>query len=208
MADDWQDIGSGIDLFPLEPNWASEPETTINIARDLRKYEGTATEVDVLTSKTPIGVDCQFLLTTDEENYTFIDFFVSHKARLNRFWFKHPKRAFTLKEFAAAGSDQIKVNPNFSNLMIQGYERTYINVLGEYISRQITGAIYDEVNDHVILTLNTITDRDLYPEQIYEFGYLILCRYDIDTLTLDYESDCVSVAKVKFYELVEEYADI
>lgn len=210
MADDWQDIGSGIEIFPIDPNWISSPETNVLVARDIRRYPGTATEVDVLQEKTPFQVTCQFLLDTDADNYDFIDFFATHYARVHRFWFKHPKRSFTLKKNSNAGGGSIYAYPNFANLVFQGYERIYIRFKssGDYMSRKVVSALYNDLNDEVELVLDTVLDRQVTVGDVAEFGRLLLGRYDIDTLTIKYQSNGVGVGQIKFYELVEEYSEI
>lgn len=210
MADDYQDIGSGIELFPYTPNWQSRPGSTLSIARDVRKYSGTAVEIDQLTTKTPFVSDATFLLDGHERIYEIVDFFVSRLARVGRFWYRHPTAGFTLKEFAGVGGSNLVCYPNLANLLFEGHERIYLryNASGDYMSRKVNNVSYDDVDDDISLTLNTILDRDTDPGDVQEFGRLLLCRLDIDTLTINFEADGIGVVKLRFYELVEEYTEI
>lgn len=210
MADDYQDIGSGIELFPYSPNWQTNPDSNLNLARDLRSYSGTVVEVDQLTTMTPFTSDATFLVETHERIYEIVDFFVNHLARVHRFWYHHHASGFTLKEFAGVGGSSLVCYPNLANLFFEGHERIYLRykASGDYMSRKVNSVSYDDIDDDIALTLNTVLDRNTDPADIEEFGRLILCRFDIDSLTIRFEADGLGVLRIRFYELVEEYTEV
>lgn len=210
MADDYQDIGTGIEVFPFTPNWVSRPKSKWVIARDLRVFPGTLTEVDTLSTRAPFDCEAGFLLINMSDVYDMIDFFYNRKARVYRFWFRNPVESFSLKEASNAGGAGLICFPNLADVFYEGYERIYLRYkdTGDYMSRKVNNIIYDDNDNDIELILNTVLARSTTPDNVEEFGRLTLCRFDIDTLTLNMKSNTVAEVQLKFHELVREYEEV
>lgn len=210
MADDYQDIGSGIEVFPITPNWTAGPTVAMTISRDLRKHPGTQTEINQVTDFVPFRADAQFMCENHERLYELIDFFVGRKARVERFWLRVPMTGFTLKEDAISGAASLVCEPNVANLAFLGHERIYLRYKAseDTMSRKVNSVTYDDIDDDVTLVLNTVLDRDTNVADVVEFGRLILCRFDIDTLTLKFPADGFGTMRLQFYEVIQEYSEI
>lgn len=208
MADDIQNIGTGVEIFPqsLVPNFMAEPTVNFQVSRDLRSYEGTATEIDILTLFTPWIAKVRFDFDNKIDEYNFINFFHNRIGMLEKFWFIHPKGTFELKDPLVSGESTLVCYPNLFNLLSLGIERIYLRLInGDLIVRQVVNCTYSSVTDEMNLELATQINRDIDPEDITNFGRFLLVRYNNDTLRINYESDGHGIAEVNLYELVREY---
>lgn len=206
MADDLNDIGS-YNIFQFSPNFMSAPDTRITLLRELKEYAGGIKEIATIESKTPYRVSGNFDFDNEDDIYDIFDFFYNRKGRLSKFWFKHPKNAFELKEDIIISDNKMVCYPNFSHFVYEGHERIYIDLLnGDTITWNIIGIVYDDAEDEEEVIISGTWDRDITPNEINNIGRLILCRFDDDTLRIDCSSSEFLRIKLSFYELVEEYS--
>lgn len=202
------DLGS-FPVFPLSPNWSSDPSSQIAFARDVIREPGTSHALVSITDDAPISFEAAFTIFTPAEYLSLMTFWVARRGRVNRFWVKHPYRSFKLKEDAGSGDGIIHCYPNSFELQYQGYERLYVVMDdGDTVAREITAATYDSGNDRLSLSLNTVLDRDLTTTNHIIIGRYLLARFDADDLDLELVTDCVSNFSLSFAELVREYDEI
>ncbi|WP_028320370.1 hypothetical protein [Desulfatiglans anilini] len=205
MADDLQDLG-GFPIFPLEPDWTTEPELDPMLIRDLRQYTGTVQGLDAIMDPAAFRLRAGFGTDKDEE-YELLDFFVGRLGRLKKFWLKGPKTAFTLQAASAAGASHLWVHDNGFLQLYQGYERIYIEAHGgDLITRKITGITDDrEENSRLQLLFAMGLDREITPTNHYRIGMLYLVRFETDALKLEFMTSHLADAEGRFTELVQEY---
>jgi hypothetical protein len=207
VADDLQEIGSGVPVFPLYPNWAKEPNTTIGIVRKIVEFRGTAQTLISFLEEVPITFDAGFTMTTKEDEYNFIDFFNARRGKNQKFWVQHPKIAFELKASAGTGATSLNCYWNAAESNYVGFERIYILMkTGDLITRHIQNVTYNEITDVMQIDFATGLDRDLNLDNYWRIGRFLLCRYDEDALNMKHKTDLVSEASVRFYELIREYS--
>lgn len=205
MADDLQEIGSE-PIYPHYPNWATLPNTMIQLARKIVEFRGTAQTLRSFTDYVPISFDAGFTLYSKEEEYNFLDFFDQRRGKNERFWIQHPKIAFELEQDANAGASAMVCVPNTAESSYLGYERFYIVMkTGDIITRHIQNITYNEITDKMQLDFATGLDRDVLLDNHWRIGRFILCRHDEDSLRLDHKTDLVTEASMRFYEVVREY---
>lgn len=209
MADSLDGLG-GLDIFPFVPNWTQAPDSQYAITRYYYAYPGTANIIEELSSDVPNDVELTFLLEDKEDEYDFIDFFHTHKGRRDKFWVKDPRSLFVVKDDVGLGSSTIKCYNNYAHNVMRGDERIYIDMrTGDLVTRELTSVDYLSVDDSIVLSLDTVLDRDVDKDNtnIYIISKLLLCRFGADTIEVRAESNTVSTAGMRFHELVKEYTD-
>lgn len=205
MADDIADT-EGLQLFPLPVNWADDPQNQIYSPRILVQYPGTVMGLYPLSSNAPFSVRAGFLTANRQEQYDLIDFFNRMRGKHGRFWLKHPKTAFTLKQDAIAGAAFLSVENNDALDQYQGYERVYIERIdGSVIIRKI--GIQIIANQHT-LAFTTPLIAGLSTNECRIIGRLLLVRFDKDELVMKLDSETVSEPVLTFKELINEYSEI
>lgn len=208
MADDYDDVGT-FEIFPFTPNWGKRISRDLILGRFIQKYLGTSSALVSYTDNVPEVVKIGITIYTKEDEYNFIDFYVNHKGKLNKFWLRSPVREFTLKEPAVSGSGAILVHRNGAVSQYQGYERIWILMNdGDILGRKVANVTDDAINDRYSLTLGTPLDRDLTVSNHVLIARLLLGRFNEDSLINDYETDRVSEEVMLFQELVKEYGEI
>jgi len=207
MADSLLDLGT-TSMFPLEPNWVSNPKTNIGMARRVLGYRGTAETLFAVSDDVPVTFEAKFTIFNKTDENTILDFFLARKGRNQRFWIKHPRRHFTLKDNASNGAATLVCNTNDADRQWQGYERIYILMNdGDVLTRKVNSVTYSEANDEVTLTLNNVIDRDITTTNHAIIGRLLLCRFDSDEFAVRWYTTVTSDFNLRFYELVGEYSD-
>lgn len=208
MADNLLDIGVESE-FPLEIDWSSLPQHKFNITRYLFESRGTASEIEQQNPETPISFEIKVYIGGKETEYAFLDFIHEHVGRTYRFWIRYPKTMFQLTEGLSTGSVILKCEPNNFDLFAVGHERIYIELNdGDTITRHVTNAVYDDVNDEIQLTLATAIDRDIAPEDVFRIGRYLLMRFDSDDFDLNIMTDDKCDISLKFSELIRDYEDL
>jgi hypothetical protein len=206
VADDLQEIGS-FPVFPLYPNWATDPKTSLSFVRKIIEFRGTSSSLFSFLDDVPITFDAGFTMVNKEEEYNLLDFFNSRLGKNQRFWIQHPKAMFILKQSAGSGSTSLNCYWNAAESNYQGYERFYIMMKnGDIITRHIQSLTYNEITDIMQLDFNVSLGRDVGLEDYWRIGRFILCRFDEDELSITHKTDLVSEANARFYELVKEYS--
>jgi len=206
MADSLLDLGT-TPVFPLEPNWVSNPTTNISVARRVIGYPGTIQALFQITDDVPVTFTEKFTIYNKTDENTILNFFHARKGRNQRFWVKHPRKHFTLKETASSGAVTMVCEPNNADKQWQGYERIYIVMgTGDILTRKVNSVTYDAVNEEINLTLNNSLDRDVTTSNQILIGRLLLCRFDSDEMNIRWHSTVTSDFSLKFYELVKEYS--
>lgn len=208
MADSLLDLES-VPYFSWTPNWTSLPNAALDLARLLTEYPGTVQILDRITDDVPLSFTGTFLLDTRATEYAILDFFIARRGRLERFWVQHPVKCFTLKATAGSGSTAMRCSPNRAPDVFSGVERIYIHMKsGDVLTRQVSSATYDTINDEVDLVLASPLDRAITTTNHDGFGRLLLARFDNDALVQKIESDGVGEVDLGFQELVREYAEL
>jgi hypothetical protein len=208
MADSLLDIGTE-EVFPLEPNWATKPGHTYTMTRYLNQHPGTVTEISQKNPESPWVVTARFDIQSKEEEFELLSFIKDREGRVGKFWFKHPKNMFSIKDALSNGSTQVIVYEDNFHLISQGYERIYIELLtGDIITRHVSSADWDEDNEEVQLNLATGVDRDIAVDEVLRIGRFLLVRFDDDMFRFDLDTDHKSMIRLRFKELVKEYSDL
>jgi hypothetical protein len=208
MADSLLDIG-GEDIFPLDPNWASRPSHSYNFTRYINQYPGTSTEIETKNDEIPWIVEAEFDIQSKEEEFEFLTFIHTAYGRVKRFWLKHPKSLFRIKDPLSNGSTQINAYTDNSELIAQGYERIWIELSsGDILTRHVSAIVLDEPNNEVQLTLPTAVDRDIALSEVVRIGRILLVRFDNDRISLTIHNDYRSSTRLTFHELVKEYSEL
>jgi len=209
MADSLEDLGTGGSalLFPLEPNWASNPTTDLAMLRRVLSQRGTSHQLKSLTDDVPLKFKAGFTLLNKEQECTLLEFFCARLGRCQRFWIKHPRRHFELKSTATNGSATLVCNSNGFELQYQGYERIYILMNnGDVLTRKVTGATDD--GSELTLNINTVLDREVTTDNHYRIGRLLWARFDNDELAERCVTNTICETSLDFVELVQEYSEI
>jgi hypothetical protein len=210
MANDFEDIDyPNIPIFPLLPNWASEPGSEILLARTIHEYRGTAQRLISFTPDVPISFDASFTTYNKEDEYLLIDFYNNRKGKNERFWSYHPKIAFELKQDMGSGATALVCLPNYAEAQYQGYERIYIVMNdGDILTRKVNNVIYDDLQDELSVEIATALDRDIDEDGYTRIGRFLLSRFDEDELNLNHKTSLTTETDLRFYELVQEYNEI
>lgn len=207
MADSLLDLGS-TPVFPLEPNWVSQPSTNISLSRNLLAYRGTKHSIFPITDDAPITFEAHFTIYEKSDEDTFLDFFHARRGRNQRFWVKHPRQHFALKETASNGALSMVCYPNSAHDQFQGYERIYVVMsTGDIVTRKVNSATYSSDDDEINLAINSALDRDITISNQILIGRVLLCRFDSDELSVSHVTTTTCEFSLKFYELVKEYEE-
>ena len=206
MADSLTAVGS-VPFFPLEPNWATLPRSSVRMGRKIHRHEGTIDLIEFITDDAPIVLEMGFTVVEKSEEYDLLDFFYSRLGRHEKFWITWPREQFILNRDHNTSEATLDCELNSANLQYQGYERIEILMNnGDKVVRQITSIAADETE--VELSLDTVLDRDITTDGYIKISRLLLVRFDIDELSMVAETDYVGDFVIRFYELVNEYGDV
>ena len=208
MADDYQDLGS-TSIAPIVHNWAKNPESSFELVRWLHKYEGSAMLLETVTGLTPLKFNLEVFLNGHAELYEILDFWTGVYGRVGRFWIPHPKQFFTLKSNIDVSSSLAVCEGDVAASLFSGHERVYMYLSnGDWWTRQVISATYDNVDNETELTLNNTAGRLIEPADILLFGRMLLCRFDQDSLEMKIETDDKVNISFRLYELVQEYSEV
>jgi hypothetical protein len=208
VADSLLDIG-GEDVFPLDLNWSSRPKQNFNMSRYLRNYAGTITEIEEKNPENPIIFQASADIYDKETEYDYLTFLHNRRGRTVRFWIKHPKDLFVVKDDLANGSVAIICEENNAHLSFQGFERIYLETVdGDIITRHVSSIVHDAANEEVQLNLATAIDRDLPTDDILVCGRFLLVRFDDDRNRMKIYTDHHVSFTQRFFELVKEYSEL
>ena len=137
MADNLLNLGT-TPIFPLMPNWAKTPSTSILMSRKILKQPGTSQVIESVTEDVPQSFTAGFTIFNKEDEYSIVDFFCNRRGKVQRFWVFHPKNMLVLKTEATIGQASIICIPNGFHLIHRGYERIYIKMNdGDTLSRKV-----------------------------------------------------------------------
>ena len=201
------DTSGTTDILRLAPDWSNPPSTEINYGREIIQFDDAKTSIRFLTSDLGLKVTMDFFNVSRIAQYAILNFFHSHKGRLNKFWLPVPITYFNLLGTINAGaasfylSDYNLGSYTFGNVY-QGYERLCIFMNdGSLITRKISSDI--GAGEYSVLS---VFDRTISSDNSILFGKLILCRFDTDEIDMSHESDSLCSCSLSFQELPKEYA--
>jgi hypothetical protein len=188
-------------IFQLLPNWESSPEMEIPFGREVIQYDEAATVFRFLTSDLGWKVSADFFNVSKSVEFSLLDFFLQHKGKLNKFWLPVQFNYFKLKYNIAINSTSLFFNDDSFQFVYQGYERLFMLLKsGDMITRKISenlgGGEY---------SVESAFDRAIAVSDVVLFGKIILCRFDQDELSLQYDTTDLSSCSLSFQELAKEY---
>ena len=198
---------AGLKVLRAEIYWQEVPNIDFFFSRRILEYLGTSQQVIEISSYKPLSFKGSTVNKNKIEEYELLDNWAQFKGRLTRFWVMCPLQFFSLKQEINFGADTITVyNNNFSE-NYKGYGRLYIRLRNnDLITRKIEDVIVTA--EEQIIQVDLAFDRNIKEEDIICFSLLLLVRFDIDELELDYKNPQVSTANLRVVELVKEYQEL
>lgn len=204
MADDWQDFVITSTVLTRKPNWVEEPVSSFEDNRELISYPGTDMDIYNLNDLLSHTITYKYSNLTKDDEYYFVNFFLTQQGKLKRFWLPWWKNSFALAESISSGDTVITIEHCRYHTIDQGYERIFILLKsGYFISRKVLGVVQSGNNENILL--QTEMDRNIEQNDIVFFGRLLLVRFDIDELEFDFLNNKVSELSIPFKELPHEY---
>lgn len=207
MADDWQDFVTTSTVLTKKPNWIEEPVSSFEDNRELISYPGTDMDIYNLNDLLSHTITYNYTNLTKDDEYYFVNFFLTQQGKLKRFWLPWWKNSFTLYESIKTNDTIINIEYCRYDKVDKGYERFFILLKnGDYISREIIAVV--EHIGYESMIIHTAMDRNIEQNDIVFFGRLLLVRFDIDELEFDFLNNKVSELSIPFKELqINEYQE-
>ena len=207
MSDSLLNLGS-TSVWRLDKtymNWRERPKSNFDLARELVVFDGTATQLVVLSEDQPQNLEFLVTIRNKAEENQFLTDFLARKGQYERFWFTHPSNRFTLFSIVSPNANVVTLVKN--NFEYRGYERIYFLLAGgDLVTRKITNLVKnDETMD---IYLESPIDRQIEPSNVVLLSFMLLCRLAIDELEIRHISTEISETNIKILELVGEYDDV
>jgi len=205
MSNDIQSIGSLVNMWLREPNWAEDVTTTYKQSMSLMQYGGSVGSVWVENFESPMRLQYSFRNHDKSDEKEILDFFEGRLGRHGNFWIPTWITNFEVVDNIVASDTIIKIKNDEFNTAYQGYERiAFILTNGDIVVRQITKVeIISDAQENI--TVSSIINRSIPMTSIALCCLFVLGRYENDSFEFAYTTDSVSDVKVNFYELIREY---
>ena len=187
------------DIFNLNDDWSSPPTQTLEPYRSIIQSSGTGQKIRNITDEIQIKFTSSYVNSSKADEYALIDYFNSHKGRLNAFWTPLSKNYFTSTQDIGSSDTTIHIK-DVSPIWLRGYERMCI------ITKQ--GDLYYSKIVSITSSLMTIAvalGTAIKTSDISLFGKLIYCRFDQDELQITHATSEISECQLSFVELPKEY---
>jgi hypothetical protein len=187
------------DIFNIVDDWTSAPTQSLEPYRTIIQYAGTGIILRNVTDEIQIKFSQSFLNLTKANEILLLNYFNSHKGRLNAFWCPLPKNYFTATQNIGL-TDTILYILDTTPVYLRGYERMYIvTKAGSIFYSKITGMT------STTMTIATPLGSNINKSDIAFFGKLVYCRFDQDEIELTYTTPEISECTLSFIELPKEY---
>jgi hypothetical protein len=204
MADDIQNIGPVTAHWHRSPNWIKPMKLGARLSAQIVRYIGTPDFLVAENKEAPRRLQMTFANPDKAKEKELLDFFLSQKARLHKFWLPSWQEDFVLAKNYLANSAYLEVKYNYFDYARRGYERIMLLLHGgDKIVRKISSATRH--GDVIRLGLATAIPRDILPSEVTLFSFYLLCRFDSDSLKIRHTTAHYSSVVAEFYELVREY---
>lgn len=202
MANDIRDLGIK-ERLTIRPNWQDKNQVELITSRDFASFPTTITDIFLFSQKHKTKFTFKYTCENKSSEYDIINFFSERKGRFERFWIQGYREEFILSRNITLNDTIIYVEDNGLNLVYQGYERFYIELLDEdLITRKITNI--SKVGNELLLTVSAM-DRNILKTDIGIFGRMYLVRFEKDVLEVISKTTKVSEVILNFMEVVTEY---
>lgn len=204
MADDIQNTGSITAHWHRSPNWIKPVKIGARLSAQIVRYIGTP---DALVSENEVAPRrLQMIFNNPDKAHEkqLLDFFMTQKARLHKFWLPSWQEDFTLAEDYISQTAHLVVKFNYFDYARRGYERIMLILHnGDKIVRRVSAATRH--GDVIHLSLATTIPRNISKSEITLFSFYLLCRFDSDSLKVRHTTAHYSSVVAEFYELAREY---
>ena len=198
MSDVLNGLGS-VPLLRIFPNFTTSPKYSFLSSLKIIEFDGGPTDFYEISDRKPQTFQCEILLSSKAEESSFLTFWKSRKGMLERFWLPVFPDLFTLQEDFISSASVIEIEP----VSIQfNEERIYILTLDDFLWTAKVSSFLTE-DDKTTLTLSTISGKDIKKEDINSFGMLLLCRFDKETVELNYETPEAIRVSLEIREVLE-----
>jgi hypothetical protein len=210
MVDSINGMGASPVVFATEPDFRRGLKTSIVPGVDAVAFVGTKTVFfEQNIPRRPERVDLSIFLPTRETIYEWESFFNGRRGKLRNFWLYMPLQEFELKETIINATNFAVINYVGYELCAENIDRLYLLLAsGDVVVRVVDTVEADEGHTEETITFATAFDREIAPADVVTFGRVLLGRFDLDSYSLKLESDSVGDVTGRFYELVQEYADV
>lgn len=207
MADSISGLGATIPIFSAALDWGKEVSYGLTPFRTIVQYPGTITSIYDDEEMKPESFSFTATLLYEEEIYDFLDFFKSRMGRWQKFWYFIDRSDFLPQDDFDVGSSSIKI----LNDGYYAFENHRICIYlwnGDKIVREVTNASPSLDGSYISLDIDTAMDRDVFVEDVRMIGRVVLCRFDVDDIQVNYTTTYGATVSVRFYELVKEYSEV
>lgn len=202
MSDVLNGLGS-VPLLRMFPNFATNPKYSFFNSLKIIEFEGTPTDFYEISERKPQVFQCELLLSSKAEEFAFMTFWKSRRGIVERFWMPIFPDLFELKEGFLSADTTVRIEPV---PILFNQERIYIFTKDDSLwTAKISS--YETDDEKTVLNLSVVSGKDILPEDINSFGMLLLCRFDKDTVELDYETPEAIKVSIEVKEVLE-YAEV
>lgn len=204
MADSITKLGA-FELLRIDPNWAKDLSNDYAISRRIISNLVSPTLLEPLSPEMPISLSLGFLCCSKIEKKELLEFWISKRARLMRWWLLNPLVAFNLAQTAGQYDVGIYCLRNRFDLSRRGHERIYIlHSSGDLIIRKVTSSI--DIGGRTYIGFDSNLGRELTIGNVLKIGYVLLGRFNTDKINFVHKTNTISEATLTFVELIKEYS--
>lgn len=207
MADSITGLGTGIPIFSAPLEWSKDVAYGLAPFRTIIQYPGTITSLYDNEEMKPESFSFTVTLMDESEIFAFLDFFKARMGRWQKFWYFIDRSDFLPQDDFDVGSSSIKVL-NDGYAAFENHRLCIYLWNGDKIVREITNAVPALDGSYISLDLDLAMDRTVLMDDVMMIGRVVLCRFDVDSIQMEYLSVSKAIASIRFYELVKEYSEV
>jgi len=203
MADSLEDL-NGYSILDVSHNWKTDPVLELQSRKWLMSFPSGISYLSRYIEQTQEVMTYNVLLASRQEIYNFLEAFVkTYQGRYAPFWLPAMEKRFIPYAEVENGEGEIDIYKN--DYVSTTEHRLYLRTTaGDVLTRQIT-ALDDAEEDYDTLELATVFDRDIAIAEMSILSLLLFCRFDTDSVELNYLTATMAEGSVKIIELVNEY---
>jgi hypothetical protein len=200
MSDVLKGLGS-VSLLRMFPNWVVTPKYSFLNALRVLEYAGSSNDFIEITERKPQSFNCEIVTETKQDEFNFMTFWKARKGGLSRFWFPCYPEVLQLKN---AISDSATTLTCYYTATKFNLERIFIYTNDDDLwTAKVSSYVSDEDVNETVLTLSETTGKTIALEDVTTFGMLLLCKFDKDTVELNYENRDTAKITLSVKELME-----
>lgn len=187
-----------------KPNFVNPLKVSPVLSRQLTAFGVSRMTLHQYNNFLPQKIMFSFLNTNKDEEWEALNFFFSRYGQHQKFWIPTWDSRFVVNQPIYPGAQSLNITDCLLSLANPGWLRVMLLLNnGDIYIRKATAVT--RYGDSEVIGLDTEISATIMPTDILLGCYVLLARFDQDTLEVNYHTDGVSEISWTVYELIKEY---